>query len=173
MSRSLLEEAKAAWARAYAGLTQEQIDQRVAGFTALVRGIAKTGAVTPEDFGRETGLDTNQANEMFSQLGAFGLEVDAAGRIVGAALTTRRTAHSLKVAGSQLFAWCALDTLFIPGLLGVAAEVESTCPVSGAAIRLSVTPRGVSAVSPPDVALSVVLPGVGSSGATTGPASPT
>ncbi len=168
-----LEEARVAWAHAYEGLTQEQIDQRVLGLGALIRGIARTGAVTPEEFSRETTLSSERATELFAGLAAFGLERDGEGRVVGAALTTRRTPHAVAVAGKSLFAWCALDTLFIPGLLGEVAEVESTCPVSESPVRLTVTPEGVSEVSPPEAVLSVVLPGVGSSGATTGPASPT
>ena len=171
--RAGLEEARAAWARAYEGLTQAEVDRRVTGLTALVRGIARSGAVTPEDFSRETALSAEQASEVFEELAAIGLERDDEGRIVGAALTTTRTPHAVTFAGRSLFAWCALDTLFIPGLLDEVAEIESTCPVSQTPIRLTVTPEGVSAVSPPEAALTVVLPGVGSSGATTGPASPT
>ena len=173
MSGAGLQAARAAWAHAYEGLTQEEIDRRVLGFTALVRGIARTGAVTPEEFSRETALSSERATELFTGLAAFGLERDGEGRVVGAALTTRRTPHAVAVAGKSLFAWCALDRLFIPGLLGEIAEVESTCPVSVAPIRITVTPDGVSDVSPPEAVLTVVLPGVGSSGATTGPASPT
>ncbi len=173
MRRSALEEAKAAWGRAYEGLTQQEIDRRVMGFTALVRGIAANGVVTPEDFSRDTSLSPAQASELFESLAAFGLERDVAGRIVGAALTTRPTPHSIRIPGKQLFAWCALDTLFIPGLLCEVAEVESTCPVSRIPIQLTVAPVGVRSVSPPGAVLSVVLPGAGSSGATTGPASPT
>ncbi len=168
-----LDEAKVAWARSYEGLTDEEVDRRVMGFTALVRGIAANGVVTPEDFSRDTSLSPAQASELFESLAAFGLERDAAGRIVGAALTTRPTLHAIFIPGRKLFAWCALDTLFIPGLLGEVAEVESRCPGSRVPIQLTVTPVGVHAVSPPGAVLSVVLPGAGSSGATIGPASPT
>lgn len=173
MSRAALEEAKGAWSRGYEGLTQKEIDQRVMGFGALVRGIAVAGAVTPEEFGRSTSLSATQASELFSSLAAFGLERDGAGRIVGAALTTKPTPHAIDIPRKQLFAWCALDTLFIPGLLGAVGEVESTCPVSQTPIRLTVTPGGVHTVDPPGAALSVVLPGIGSSSASTGPASST
>lgn len=173
MSRSDLERATDAWATVYAGLTPEEIGRRVQAFTTLVRGIEANGAVTPDEFTRETRLDSKQTGDLFASLAAMGLEFDEAGRIVGAALTTRETPHSVVFRGKQLYAWCALDTLFIPGLLGGPAEVESTCPVSKEPIRLSVAPDGLTSASPLGAALSVVLPGVGSSGATTGPASPT
>ena len=173
MSGSALEDAKASWARAYEGLTQDEIDQRVRGFSALVRGIANAGAVTPDEFARSTSLAPAQASQLFSSLAAFGLECDEQGRIVGAALTTKSTPHAIRIGGKSLFAWCALDTLFIPGLLEKVGEVEATCPSSQAPIRLTVTPKGVQRVDPPEAVLSVVLPGAGASGSTIGPASPT
>ncbi len=75
--------------------------------------------------------------------------------------------------GKELYAWCSLDTLFIPGLLGEDAEISSTCPVSGDPIRLRVTPAGVQNFSPPDAVVSIVLPNVGQESIRTGPASPT
>lgn len=52
-------------------------------------------------------------------------------------------------------AWCAFDTLFLPGLLGAAADVASRCPVTGAAIAVRVDPvAGVVAVSPATARLS-------------------
>ena len=70
------------------------------------------------------------------------MQFDETGNVVGAALTTLPTPHRVSFGGSfgdsfggDLFAWCALDTLFIPGLLDQTADVESTCPVSNSPIR--------------------------------------
>ena len=43
MSASPLADAKQAWATTYAGLSQEEINSRVRGFTVMVRGIAEDG----------------------------------------------------------------------------------------------------------------------------------
>ena len=168
-----LDEVKAAWARVYAGRSQEEIHQHVRAFAALVRGIAKTGAVTPDDFRRRTGLNTVEVSALFSGFTALGMEVDESGNIVGAALTATQTPHTLSFGGKKLFAWCALDTLFIPGWLDEVAEVESTCPISITDVRLIVTPEGVKSVDPTDAVLSVILPAVGSSAPAIGLASPT
>lgn len=172
MSRDDLEAAKRAWARSYEGLQQDQIDQRILGFTALVRGIAENGAVSAAELGRSTGLDAGRASEVFSGLAMFGLERDDQDRIVGAALTTNATPHRVHFDARQRYAWCALDTLFIPGLVGRSAIIESTCPTSRAPIRLTVTPEGVDDVEPAGAATTVVLPDAGDTRAT-GPASPT
>ncbi len=170
-------EVKRAWAQTHVGLGQEEDDQRVLGFAALVRGIAREGAVSPEAFGAALGVGAARAREVFEGLGTVGVQIDPSGNVVGAALTTQPTPHRIRMAGqaagTELYAWCALDTLFIPGLLEEAAEVESTCPMSGAAVRLTVTPRGVKAVTPTDAVVSVVVPGNGGAPIQTGPASPT
>lgn len=168
-----LEMAKAAWARGYEGLSQEEIDRRVLGLAALIRGIAKTGSITPDEFGNQAGVGPDRARELFANAKALGIELDAAGNVVGAALTTTPTPYRVSFGGVVRFAWCALDTLFIPGFVNEVAEVTSSCPVSNQAIRLTVAPEGVLEVDPPNTALSVVLPGVGSSSSTTGLASPT
>ncbi len=172
MSPYTLEDAKKAWGRAYDGLSREEVNRRIRGFATLLRGIAHSGSVSPEEFADALGIDAAEAREIFSELAAAGMQLDADGNIAGAALTATKTPHAMRVRGRELYAWCALDTLFLPGLLGASAEVDSSCPVSGEKIHLSVSATGVSSHSPADAVLSVVLPGE-SSGAQTGPASPT
>ncbi len=111
--------------------------------------------------------------ELFQSLAASGMQLDADGNVVGAALIARPTPHRLRVQGRDLYAWCSLDTLFLPGLLDEAAEVRSTCPVSGEEIRLTITPDGVEAYSPESTVLSVVDPQALGADQGTGPASPT
>ncbi len=173
MASRALQDAKQAWAGTYAGLGDAEVDQRVSGLVALVRGIAEHGAVSPESFAAELGIESSRATGLFSDLVAAGFQVDARGHVVGAALTTRQSPHQIRLGGQKLYAWCALDALFIPGLLDQVGEVESSCPVSGETVRLTVTPEGVQRVDPPHAVLSIVLPGVAVPSAQAGPASPT
>ena len=85
-------------------------------------------------------------------------ERDDHGRLVGLALTLRPTAHRVTIGGRTLSAWCASDTLMIPVILGRPAFVESTCPQTGQAIRVEVTPDRVERVDPPDAVVSAVRP---------------
>lgn len=166
-----LEEAKRAWATHFAGLSQEEIDQRVLGFSALVEGIARSGAISPEEFASKLGIEPSRAKDIFAEFASMGVQIDEQGNAVAAALTARQTAHRIQVGGRELYAWCALDTLFIPGLVGEPADIESTCPTSGEAIRLRVSPDGACDYEPGGAVLSVLLPGA--SGLQVGPASPT
>ena len=66
--------------------------------------------------------------------------------------------HRLTIDGRQLYAWCAGDTLFLPQLLGQTAEIESSSPASGVAVRLTVTPETVADVNPAGAQMSFLLP---------------
>jgi alkylmercury lyase len=85
-------------------------------------------------------------------------ERDDQGRLVGLVLTLRPTTHRFTVDGRTLFAWCASDTLMVPVILGRPALVESTCPQTGQAIRIELTPDAVERVDPPDAVMSAVRP---------------
>jgi alkylmercury lyase len=85
-------------------------------------------------------------------------EHDDEGRLVGLALTLRRTPHRFIVDGRRLFAWCATDTLMLPVVIGRPAVVESTCPQTGQPIRVEITPDGVQRVDPATAVVSAVRP---------------
>ncbi len=75
-------------------------------------------------------------------------------------LTLNPTRHRLQVEGRTLYSYCAWDTLFVPALLGGGgvALIESECPQTGAAIRLTVRPEGISNVDPAEAVVSFLTP---------------
>lgn len=80
------------------------------------------------------------------------------GRIIGQGLTLRPTPVRIEVNGEQLYAWCASDTLISPALLGTSARVESVAPGTGAPVRVSVGPDGMTTVDPSTAVASLVNP---------------
>jgi alkylmercury lyase len=93
-----------------------------------------------------------------------GVYRDDAERIIGfwgLTITKLVPTHSLDIGGRGLFAWCAWDTLFLPGILGAAASVESACPVTAETISLVVEPDRVARSSHPDAVVSFLLPNRG------------
>ena len=76
----------------------------------------------------------------------------------GLTITRLVPTHAIEVEGRRLFAWCAWDTLFLPGVLGAEANVESTCPVTGETISLVVQPEGIRETSHPRAVVSFLLP---------------
>ncbi len=94
--------------------------------------------------------------------GLADLEVDQSGNVVGWGLTLIPTPHRFRVQGQTFYTWCALDALTYPALLQIVASVESSCPVSGTPVALSITPTGVHGLTPPGSVVSLVIPGQGS-----------
>lgn len=128
----------------------------------IMRALADGRPVSAQHVAAVTGLPLDRVHEPLERLLACGAETDEAGNVTGWILSLHPTPHRLYVNGRTLYAWCALDTLFLPALIGQAAEVESICPATGISIQLTITPTGVTAVQPSSTALSIVVPGVSS-----------
>jgi alkylmercury lyase len=83
-------------------------------------------------------------------------EWDEQGRVVGLCLTLQLTPHRLEVEGRTLFAWCALDALLFPVVLGRPASIESPCRGTGDPVHIEVTSAGIEMVEPPSAVVSIV-----------------
>jgi alkylmercury lyase len=83
-----------------------------------------------------------------------GAEWDSDGRLVGFGLTPRPTDYRFLVGGKTLYTWCASDTLFFSVILGESTVAESTCPTTGTAIRLEITPDAITSVTPAETVVS-------------------
>jgi len=127
---------------------------------ALVRLLARGHPVTRERLASALQMTAEQVAEVLA--GLADLEVDPSGNVVGWGLTFIPTPHRFQVNGQQFYTWCALDALTYPALLQAVASVESSCPVSGTNVSLSVTPAGVHDLAPASAVVSVVIPGQGS-----------
>jgi alkylmercury lyase len=83
-------------------------------------------------------------------------------------LSLTPTAHRFTVGGRALYTWCAWDTLYLPALLEQSAAVQSRCPVTAAAVRLTVMPDGIADAHPTDVRVSFPPPAETSAADVTG-----
>jgi alkylmercury lyase len=123
----------------------------------IVRAVAQGRPITPEE-ARAHIAAVGRAQDAADRFLREVTERDAADRIIGAmGLSQGDHPHRISVAGVPLTAWCALDTLFLPTLLGQSAAIESTAPGTGERVRLRVSPERVEAVSPADAAMTFVL----------------
>lgn len=124
---------------------------------ALYRELARGAPVSPSSLADPAEMP---ADTVVRQLQNWpGVYYDGEQRVIGFwGLTFAPMAHRLRFDDRNLYAWCAWDTLFLPALLGVTAEVESACRGSGAPVRLTVTPREVESVAPAGLSVSFLLP---------------
>jgi alkylmercury lyase len=90
-----------------------------------------------------------------------GVYRDGEGQVVGFwghAIAPLDPEYRLKVNDQTTYAWCALDTLFIPALSGKTMGVEATDPVTGEPVSLVVDSKGARDLSPAGALVSMVVP---------------
>lgn len=134
----------------------------------MYRALAEGLPVSAERLASLVGVPVELAEALFEQGRALGGEWDDEGRLVGNVLTLIPTQHHFRVNGNDLYTWCSMDAIHLPGLLGQPAEVKSVDPISGREIDLTIPPDGVPTYKPAETRLSIVL----SVGDRSGPQSP-
>ena len=87
------------------------------------------------------------------------IEWDDWGNIIGFGMTLRPTAHRFEFDGRTVYGWCATDAILFPILLHRPGVVRSTCPTTGRAIQIAITPQDLVRVDPPAAVVSLVRPG--------------
>src|ERR671920_1030298 len=118
--------------------------------------LARGKPVSPEEI---TAASAKSPEEVRAALDRFpSAEWDEQGRVVGLGLTLQLTPHRLGLEGRTLFAWCALDALVFPALLGRPASIESPCRGTGELVHIEVTPAGIEAVETPSAGVFLVAP---------------
>lgn len=145
--------------------------------TSLLLGLLAEGhPVSAAHLAGRSGLPLAEIETAFKRFEERGGEFDEQGNLIGAALTLNKTPHRFFLNGKELFTWCSLDALFLPGLIGNPAEISSTDPVTGETIHLTITPEGIADFRPITTVLSITVPGLscctdGFCGPKTGPQS--
>jgi len=130
-------------------------DQRIA--VGLYRLLAEGEPVSPDLLAQHLDLSKSIVREVLNSWPAVYFNDEK--NVVGFwGLALQEMPHRFKVNGRQLYTWCAWDSLFIPELLGKTAEVESTCPISGEIITLTVSPTRVENFSPEGAVVSFLSP---------------
>ncbi|MEJ2597512.1 MAG: organomercurial lyase [Anaerolineales bacterium] len=118
-----------------------------------LRLLAGGEPVSAEMISSKLGIPVNIAQSVFEASYGKG-EWDPEGRLIGSALTLLPTQHRFNVMRKNLYTWCAHDSILLPGLLGMTAEVESPDPLNGDLIKLVITPEGPDTYSPETAVLT-------------------
>jgi alkylmercury lyase len=138
----------------------DEEQQRIA--IELYRRLAEATPAPATEIAERAGVSVERVEIALSSWP--GVFKDGDGRVIGFwGLTVNKLSptHRLEVEGRELFAWCAWDTLFLPGILGATARVESVCPTTGDTISLTVAPKGVVQTSHPGAVVSFLTPDQG------------
>jgi alkylmercury lyase len=121
--------------------------------------LSRLASGVPVDGAQLAGLPAWR-EDVWDELRAWGANVDDKGRIVAiAGMSIPWTPHRIELEGGRGFhAWCALDSLVLPQILGEDARIRSVCPVTGTPVSLEVTGNGEIRHAPSDLTVSVVVP---------------
>ncbi len=126
----------------------------------IYRQLARGAPVPTAALAPALALPTRAVDELLARQNLKSLTyTDDQGRIIGfGGLAVGEMPHRFAVDGRMLYTWCAWDSLFIPVILGVEADVESPAPGGTARVRLRVGPDRVHRVEPPSAVMSFLLP---------------
>ncbi|EGX54845.1 alkylmercury lyase [Streptomyces zinciresistens K42] len=127
----------------------------------LLTLLATGEPVTVDQLAAQAGRTVDEIREALADMADT--EYDTQGRIIGNGLTHNPTPHRYETGGRTLYAWCAMDTLVFPAILGHTARVTSPCRATGEPVRLTVTPDGPTHVEPATAVVSLVTPDAPSS----------
>jgi len=150
-----LESLATAVAMAAPNFDEEQ--QRIA--LEVYRRLADGSPAPASDVAERAGAKVDRVEELLATWP--GVFLDENERVIGFwGLTINKLSptHRIEVEGRELFAWCAWDTLFLPGILGATARVESVCPTTSETISLVVSPGDVVETSHPAAVVSFLVP---------------
>lgn len=132
-----------------------ELDLRVTIKT--MQSLAKGHPVSPAQLADIWEMPLEQVQAILAQAEENGqVEINANGDLVGAVLSLNPTHHQVLMDNKRLYAWCAYDAIYAPGVVGKPAQIVSNDPVTGETIRVSITPTGVEKVQPESTVVSVV-----------------
>ncbi len=119
--------------------------------------LSKGEPVSPESLVEAWGMPIEHVHAIFEQASALGtLQLDDSGNMVGTAISLVPSSHKFQIDGKNLYAWCAYDAIYAPGVIGKNAIIDSVDPISNELIRIKVSPEGVTESEPKEIFATVV-----------------
>jgi len=119
--------------------------------------LSKGEPISPDELAEAWGMPLEQVKAIFEQASTLGtLQLDDSGNMVGSAISLIPSSHKFRVNGKTLYAWCAYDAIYAPGVIGFDAVIESIDPLTNEQIQIEVSPDGVMESKPEGVVTTVV-----------------
>ena len=159
MKRPTKEDFIDAWDAVSATVPSDAMDLELRLSTQIVRALANGEPLSLDKLANTWNMDVTEASAILDRGKSKGWQLNEDGELIGATITLKPTRHHFRVKGNDLFAWCSLDTIFLPGLIGEPAEIHSTCFATGVAIHVTISPHGIEEVTPASAVTSIFIPG--------------
>jgi alkylmercury lyase len=172
MNQRTVDDMLQAMSKVTKGIPQELLDHELELTVRTVRLLANGKPISVEQLADSWEMPLKQVKAILEQARGGSLEVDEDGLLVGASgLSQNPTPHRMNIDGQTLYAWCAFDSIFLPGFLGKTVRVESEDLVNGQIIRLTISSEGITELYPSTVMLTLSVLGVSGSSSRVGPES--
>ena len=142
---------------AFAAIPQDALELDLRVTIKTMQALAEGKPVSPEQLAEIWEMPLDQVSAILERAKANGqAEVDAHGNLVGGVLSLVPTTHRISFDENELYAWCAYDAIYAPGVVGKTAHIVSKDPETGDSIQVTITPSGVQRVQPEGAVVSVV-----------------
>jgi alkylmercury lyase len=142
---------------AYDAIPQAALELDLTITARTMQALAEGQPVSPAQLADLWEMPLDQVRAILEQANARGrVEIDDRGNLIGAILSLNPTTHQVTIADRRLYAWCAFDALYAPGVVGKPAQIVSVDPVTDETIRVSMTSDGVDNVQPESAVVTVV-----------------
>jgi alkylmercury lyase len=124
--------------------------QRLIGPT--YRLLAEGRTVSPAEIAKAADLPLDAVETALRDFGDVEWTPD--GRIEGLGLTRRETPHRIRIGDTDLFTWCAMDTLIGVAILDRPVRIESPDGATGEPLRIDADGRRILAADPTSIVVS-------------------
>ncbi len=138
--------------RSFFDATQADPQAIRAVLPAGIRLLAKGRPASPTEIAGAANLPLPRVETALRDLGDVEWTPD--GRVEGMGLTPRETPHRIKIGEAEMFAWCAMDTLFFAAILHQGVEIESPGGATGEPLRIATDGRRIISADPPSIVVS-------------------
>jgi len=142
---------------AYDAIPREALELDLRVTIKTIQALAKGKPVSLAQLANIWDMPLEQVQAILEQAEENGrVEINGRGDLVGAVLSLNPTQHQISMDNKRIYAWCAYDAMYAPGVVGKPAQIFSKDPVTKKTIQISITPTGVETVQPESAVVSVV-----------------
>lgn len=116
------------------------------------RLLADGRPVSPSVIAEAADLSPDEVETVLRDFGD--VEWTSDGRVEGLGLTRRETPHRVRVGETQLYTWCAMDSLIAAAILDRPVRIESPDGTTGEQLVIEADGRRILAADPPSIVVS-------------------
>jgi alkylmercury lyase len=146
-----------AYRQIYDAIPQDALEHDLRVTIKTIQALSRGNPVPPEQLAEIWEMPIEHVSSILERASVNGqAQVDAQGNLIGGVLSLVPTTNRIAFDGDELYAWCAYDAIYAPGVVGKTANIVSEDPLTREPIKVTISPSGVQNVQPAGAVVSVV-----------------